>query len=72
MWLLKAAKFYRRWYGGVGGGGGAQTLPPTLQKSVKFRNLPSYIFTCWRRFTFKFATFTNFKALFPVVSTVFP
>ena len=40
--------------------------PPTttIQTSVKFRNLQSYIFTCWKRITFKVGNFTNFKALF--------
>ena len=30
IWLLKAAKFYRGWYGGGGGGGGREgtNLPP--------------------------------------------
>ena len=41
IWLLKAAKFSRHWYGGVGGREEAQTFPlsPTIQTSVKFRNL---------------------------------
>ena len=32
----------------------------------------SYIFARLRRITFKFGKFTNFKALFPVMSTDFP
>ena len=42
---------------------GAQTCPPP---SV------SNIFACLRRITFKFSSFTNIKALFPVVLTTFP
>ena len=43
------------WWGGGGGGGGvgAQTFPLTIQTSVKFRNLLSYIFTCRRPNTLK-------------------
>ena len=57
---------------GGGGGEGRHKPSPTTQTSVKFRNLRSYIFTCRRRITFKVANSINFKALFPVVSTMFP
>ena len=48
------------------------TLPPrppaaTIQTSVNFRNFAKRVFARLRR-----STFTNFKALFPVLSTDFP
>ena len=59
------------------GGGGKFAPPPTtttttIQTSVNFETLQSYVFARLRRIAFKFGSFTNFKASFPVVSTDFP
>ena len=57
----------------VGWGGGTNLPPhPTIQKSVNFATLLSYIFARLRRMTFKFGSFTNLKAFFSVVSTDLP
>ena len=66
--LHKASKIYKRLYrGGVGGGGGGGGGGIfTIQTSWR-----SYIFvTHWfQQIAFKLGSFTNFKALFSVVST---
>ena len=49
----------------LGGGG---TCPPPNKRLQIFATLRSWIFG---RITFKLGSFTNFKALFPVVSTDF-
>ena len=56
--------------GGRGGGGGK--LAPTIQTSVNFATMRSYIFTLLRRITFKLDSLTNFKTLFKVVLTGLP
>ena len=43
-------------------------VPPTIRMSVKFRGFAEL----YLRSLFKFGNFTNFKALFPMVSTDFP
>ena len=59
------------------GVGEAQTLPPPPpppQKTICKFSQPygAIIFARLRRITFKFGSFTNVKALFPVMSTDFP
>ena len=46
--------------------------PPTIKTSVKIRDLKELYFLSLWRITVKLKNFTNFKALFPVVSTDFP
>ena len=51
---------------------GAQTCPPPYQRLKIITTLHSYIFARLRPITFKPCSFTNFKALFPVVTTDVP
>ena len=50
---------------------GAQTCPPTYKQPKIFVILRSYNLAHLRCITFKFDNFTNFKALFSMVSTDF-
>ena len=50
---------------------GGTTLPPTIQTSV-FTTLWNYNFTRSRHIALRLCDITNFKVLFPVVSTDFP
>ena len=50
---------------------GAQTCPPPNKRLYIFATFRSYNFARLRRSTFKLGNFTNFKALFPVVSKDF-
>ena len=45
---------------------------PQYRRLLIFAALRSYIFARLRRITFNFGKFTNFKALFPLVSRDFP
>ena len=47
-------------------------VPPSIQTSVKFRHFEECIFISFQQITFKLGNYTNFKTLFPVVSTDFP
>ena len=42
--------------------------PPPYKRLYIFSTLRAYIFSCLRRITYKFGSFTNIKALFPVAS----
>ena len=55
-----------------GGGGVGASLCPTIQTSVKLATLGSCTFITFQQITFKLGNFTNFKALFSVVSNDFP
>ena len=55
-----------------GGGGGTSLCPPPYKRLKIITTLHSYIFARLRRITFKPGSFTNFKALFPVVTTDVP
>ena len=46
--------------------------PPPYKRLYIFSTLRAYIFSCLRRITYKFGSFTNIKALFPVASTDIP
>ena len=59
IWLPKVAKFYRRLYGGEGGGQ-VYAPPPTIQTSVKFRSK----FTNFK--TLFLAVSVNFRSLVSV------
>ena len=60
--LLKVAKFYRRLYSG------GHKLVPAIHTSMNFRNFAELYL---QSITFKFGNFSNFKALFSMVSTDF-
>ena len=46
--------------------------PPPYKRLYIFSTLRAYIFSCLRRITYKFGSFTDIKALFPVASTDIP
>ena len=50
---------------------GCTNLPPTIQTSVNFHNFVEVYFCSLNCTTLKLGNITNFKALFPVVSTEF-
>ena len=56
----------------VGGAERHKPLSSTIETSVKFRNLPSYIFTCWRRITFKVASLLILRRFFQWCRRCFP
>ena len=72
--LLKVAKFCKRLYGGCRDklATPPPPPPPPYKRLYIFSTLRAYIFSCLRRITYKFGSFTNIKALFPVASTDIP